>query len=523
MESYSLRTVPVWIKGNGRKIKVNAVLDDASNETFMNEELAGALGLSAAWKSVQVHALNSSVETFKSMLLQVQVESVDGQFSKTVSVQTCPKEVTGNYRVVDWSKFQKDWPHLSPCSFPTPAKDGLVDVLNGVDNPEMHFSMVDFQGVDGGPVARLGPLGWTCIGPPEKHAGSVPRSHSVRALLSRGTVDDAGGVSCCDLDRTLKSFWEVENSGLGTIVPQVMTEEERTALEKVKSSCTIVEGRYQVGVPWKRGQPNLPDNRSVARSRLVSTEKNLRKDPIVAEEYCHTIKEYVEKGYIRKVHPDREKAAAQWYLPHFPVVRLNKSTTKVRIVFDCSAKCEGVSLNDEIHAGPKLQQDLFDVLLRFRRNPVAVACDIKEMYMQIAIEEQDRPYFRMLWRDLNPDQEPEVYEFSRVVFGKNSAPMEAQFVVQENARKQQELFPLAAETVLKSTYMDDSLDSAENDDEGIRLYHELKDLWAIANMQARKWVSNSSKVMAEIPEEDRASEKTINADSTPTTKTLGLS
>ena len=64
--------------------------------------------------------------------------------------------------------------------------------------------------------------------------------------------------------------------------------------------------------------------------------------------------------------------------------------------------------------------------------------------------------------------------------------MEAQFVVQENARKHQGLFPLAAETVLKSIYMDDPLDSAENDNQGIRMYHELKDLWAKANMQARK-------------------------------------
>ena len=341
--------------------------------------------------------------------------------------------------------------------------------------------------------------------------------------MSRGNVENAGEVSCCDLDRTLKGFWEVEDSGVGIITPQVMTEEERAALEKVKNSCTIVEGRYQVGVPWKRGQPYLSDNRAIAESRLVSTEKNLRKSPIVAEEYCRTVKEYVEKGYLRKVNPNQEKVAAQWYLPHFPVVRLDKSTTKVRIVFDCSVKCDGVSLNDEIHAGPKLQQDLFDVLLRFRRDPVAVACDIKEMYMQISIEEQDRPYFRMLWRDLNADQDPEVYEFSRIVFGKNSAPMEAQFVVQENARKHQELFPLAAETVLKSTYMDDSLDSAENDDQGIRLYHELKDLWAKANMQARKWVSNSSKVMAQIPEEARAVEMTISEDNTPTTKTLGLS
>ena len=92
--------------------------------------------------------------------------------------------------------------------------------------------------------------------------------------------------------------------------------------------------------------------------------------------------------------------------------------------------------------------------------------------MQIGTEEQDHPYFRVLWRL----EDPEVYEFSRVVFGKNSAPMEAQFVSQENARKHQEQFPLAAETVLKSTYMDDSLDSAENDNQGIRLYHELKNL-----------------------------------------------
>ena len=100
--------------------------------------------------------------------MQVEVESVDGQFSKTVNVQTCPKEVTGNYRVLDWPKFKSDWPHLCQCSFPTPAKDGVVDVLLGVDNPGMHFSMVDFHGDDGGPVARLGPLGWTFIGPPKK-------------------------------------------------------------------------------------------------------------------------------------------------------------------------------------------------------------------------------------------------------------------------------------------------------------------------------------------------------------------
>ena len=58
--------------------------------------------------------------------------------------------------IIVWSKFQNDWPHLRQCNFPAVAKDGSVDVLIGVDHPELHFSMVNFQGVEGGPVARLG-------------------------------------------------------------------------------------------------------------------------------------------------------------------------------------------------------------------------------------------------------------------------------------------------------------------------------------------------------------------------------
>ena len=75
------------------------------------------------------------------------------------------------------------------------------------------------------------------------------------------------------------------------------------------------------------------------------------------------------------------------------------------------------------------------MLIRFRRNPVALACDTKGMYLQVKIEESNRPYCRILWKDLDSSHKTDVYEFSRVVFGKNSALMEAQFVVHENARR----------------------------------------------------------------------------------------
>ena len=92
-----------------------------------------------------------------------------------------------------------------------------------------------------------------------------------------------------------------------------------------------------------------------------------------------------------------EKPKATWYLPHFAVVRMDRPSTKTRIVFDASAKYCGVSLNDVIHQGPKLQQELFKVLIRFRKYPVALVCDVAEMYLRIEHYPQDRIFHRFLW------------------------------------------------------------------------------------------------------------------------------
>ena len=123
--------------------------------------------------------------------------------------------------------------------------------------------------------------------------------------------------------------------------------------------------------------------------------------PEVAQVYKENIKKYIEKGYIRQV-GDSAKLKANWYLPHFAVVRTDKPSTKTCIVFDASAKYCGISLNDAIYQGPKLQQEWFNVLIHFRRyNPVALVCDIAEMYLRIELYPQDRMFHRFLWQDLD--------------------------------------------------------------------------------------------------------------------------
>ena len=131
-----------------------------------------------------MHVLNDTVETFQSMPLKIVIESVDGQFSQEISVRTCPRHVTGTYRVEDWEKHKAKWPQLSTCDFPTPARGGLVDLMIGVDNANLHFSKADIRTSVGGPVARLGPLGWTCIRTPDGHDPSNSRAHIVRTFLS---------------------------------------------------------------------------------------------------------------------------------------------------------------------------------------------------------------------------------------------------------------------------------------------------------------------------------------------------
>ena len=94
-------------------------------------------------------------------------------------MKACPRSVTGIYHIENWGASRDKWPHLAQSDFASPAKDGLVDMLIGVDNADLHYSFVDVRGKVSEPVARLGPPGWTCIGPPDGRVESGTRTHTI--------------------------------------------------------------------------------------------------------------------------------------------------------------------------------------------------------------------------------------------------------------------------------------------------------------------------------------------------------
>ena len=216
-------------------------------------------------------------------------------------------------------------------------------------------------------------------------------------------------------------------------------------------------------MPWRADRPNLSGNYDQAVKRLTKTEQSLKRADLLTE-YDAIFEDYLSKGYIKKLEGEERQAAEQdgWILPHFPVVRDDRSTTKVRVVYDAAAKFKGRSLKSELYAGPSICNDLIEVLLGFRRHPVALTGDVKEMFLQVKLPAEDRRYHRVLWRNGDPEHEVDIYEANRWLFGNAAAPLAAQFVFKENAKIHEEKLPIASKVVKDSFYMDDAITSFED-------------------------------------------------------------
>ena len=172
---------------------------------------------------------------------------------------------------------------------------------------------------------------------------------------------------------------------------------EKLAEEKVENSMIMVDGKYQVSTPWKSDRPKLVDNRNEVLKRQGRVEMRLKKETKRFVQCDKKIEEQVEKGYLKELGCVQDVKDEGFYIPVLPVTDKNRETTKTRMVLDCAAKFNEVSLNDTINPGPKLITELFDVIRRFRRYPVAISGDVSEMFMQIMLDPEDRQYYRIIW------------------------------------------------------------------------------------------------------------------------------
>ena len=276
-----------------------------------------------------------------------------------------------------------------------------------------------------------------------------------------------------------------------------------------------MNGKYEVGLLWKNENPHLPNNRALAERRLQQFKKKFQRKPEFAEQYKSVLNPYPYKGYARKLTPEEAASTSDrtWYLPHHGVVNPNKS--KVRVVYDAAAEYGGISLNKELLQGPRLNNSLIGVLLRFRKEKVAVASDIESMFHRVACREADTDALRFLWWSGDMNEPPSDHKMTVHLFGKTDSPCIAAWALQRTAADNDSEFGKEiAQVVSKNFYVDDCLFSTPTIELAVGTALRLIQLLRKGNFRLTKFISNDKDVLASIPAEERTV-KNLDLDKLP--------
>ncbi|GFW84047.1 integrase catalytic domain-containing protein [Trichonephila clavipes] len=193
---------------------------------------------------------------------------------------------------------------------------------------------------------------------------------------------------------------------------------------------------------------------------------------------------------------DESEPTVSYYMPHHGVLRLDSKSTLLRTVFDASCSTStGESLNSILANEGVIQDDLFAILLRFRKNKIALTSDIK-MFRMIFIDESQRDLLRIVWKD-SIDDSIKTYRMNRVVYGTTCAPFRGkQRVLKQLVTDDGHKYPLAASAGSADIFMDDLISGCSSISSAKQLKHELISLFSGAGIQLHKWSSNCIELLS---------------------------
>ena len=333
-----------------------------------------------------------------------------------------------------------------------------------------------------GPTAVQMKFGWVLSGPVTGLRGSSTMSTLCSHVLR---VECTPQHDLSDLDKKLQAFWELDSMG---IMP-----EEDSVYSRFTKSITLQQGRYCVRLPWNEPHPLLPDNFELSKGRLFNLLKRLQSTPDILSQYDAIIREQMKSGIVETVtSPGGGPIGRVHYLPHHAVVREDKQTTKLRIVYDASARSDGPALNDCLYSGPTFGQNILDILLRFRLYRVAVTADVEKAFLMVSVAEEDRDVLRFLWVDNISSPLPKLVtlRFARVVFGVSSSPFLLNATLQHHIERYRSSDPSFVDMFIRSIYVDDLTSGADNEEEALRLATRARERLGEAGFNLRKFVTN---------------------------------
>lgn len=502
-----LSTAIIQVKNSENKyVTCRALLDSGSQSHFISGNMCKQLGL----KPTKINHLIKGVgQTLTNIGNKVKIsfKSCYSNFAQDVDCLILPK-ITDKLPMMTFKENYLNIPKGLQLADPTFNVSADIDILLG---SAIFWSILCTGQEKLGqnlPVLQNTYLGWVIAGNLSLTSNNLSFSY-----LSTNYLENS-------IDKILVKFWELEEVDNNKSI--LSSEEEYCETYFSDTTTRNKDGRFIVKIPFKNSVKELGSSREIALHRFEILERRLDKNPELKLEYVAFMSEYENLEHMTKIELNNENLLQGYFLPHHAVLKSSSLTTKCRVVFDASAKTStNVSLNHVQCVGPKLQQDIFCILTRFRKHKIVMTADISKMYRQILISDDQTKYQRIFWRS-NPSEKLQCYELKTVTYGTASAPYLAVRCLVQLARENEVEFPVVSKIIRDDFYVDDVLTGADSVKDALDIQKGLSQILSSACFQLRKWLCNDKTLLDNFEIEDNLDVSVLQIAPNEQNKTLGV-
>ena len=480
---------------------VYALLDVQSHVCFISQRTSSELNASGVKSTIRLSTLSTKDEIVSTeKISDIYVRGYNStQRTRLPPIFTRP-EIPVNRASIPTHQTAKMWPHLECIADEmAPLMDVEVGLLIGRQCRQLIVPRDIKPAQEDGPFGQKTSLGWSIIGAPceqeEDHntCFRVSVETDICGLMGKARIEP-----CMQVKElfTPADIIQMEDTHISTDSDFKYSYNDTLFLNMMKSGIKQMDnGHYSMPLPLKQPVPRLPNNQAQAISRLNLLKKKFNRDEKFRSEYTSFMEEIIAQGYAETVNEQETQNDSHnvWYIPHHGVFHPKKK--KIRVVFDCSARFETISLNDLLLPGPDLTNDLLGVLLRFRKEQTAITCDIQKMFYQFEVHQNDRDYLRFMWWPKGDTSlKPRTFRMTVHLFGASSSPGCSNYGLKQAAQDGEAEFGTQAANFVRSNfYVDDGLASTSSVKQAIDLVSDTKALCEKAGIRLHKFATNSLK------------------------------
>ncbi|GFR12308.1 uncharacterized protein TNCT_49861, partial [Trichonephila clavata] len=266
--------------------------------------------------------------------------------------------------------------------------------------------------------------------------------------------------------------------------------------------CDNYEHDSISGLLWKDDKKKLGSNFRIAKRRFDDLIRKFEKDSALSKNYKEIVLEQQTDGVVEQC--SNKLIENGYFMPHRPVLRDDKLTTKVRMVYDASSNEKHLnSLNNCLHPGPNLNPNILDMIINFRTFNIAFCADLEKAFLQIGIKEEDRDYLNFLWFSDEKDNF-KILRFTRAPFGVTCSPFILAATIKHHIRKYND-HPDVVKILDTSLYVDDFIAGSKSDDEAFYITITASNIFKEAGMHLRK-LHTKSENLRHMWEENKLSD-----------------